>query len=51
MEIDGVRAKIVTGEHRFSDHAVKRMIKRSIDLIEIKALRVRLWVIFNRKPA
>ena len=36
MEIEGVRFKIGTGEYRFSDHAVKRMIKRSIDRIEIE---------------
>lgn len=36
MEIDAVRAKIVSGEYRFSDHAVKRMIKRSISRIEIE---------------
>jgi hypothetical protein len=35
MAIDGVRAKINAGEYRFSDHAVKRMMKRSIDRSEI----------------
>ena len=36
MEIDGIRVKISRGEYRFSDHAVKGMIKRSIDRIEIE---------------
>ena len=30
MEVEGIRVKIGMGEYRFSDHAVKRMIKRSI---------------------
>ena len=36
MEIDAIRAKIRARDYRFSDHAVKRMIKRSIDRIEIE---------------
>jgi hypothetical protein len=36
MDIDEVRAKISSGDYRFSDHAVKRMIKRSIDRIEVE---------------
>jgi Domain of unknown function (DUF4258) len=36
MKIDGIRDKIGIGEYSFSDHAVKRMIKRSIDRIEIE---------------
>jgi len=36
MEIEGIRVKINTGEYRFSDHAVKNMIKRSIDRIGIE---------------
>lgn len=36
MEIDEINVKIGLGQHRFSDHAVKRMIKRSIDRIEIE---------------
>lgn len=36
MEINGIRVKIGIGEYRFSDHAVKRMIKRSIDRLEIE---------------
>ena len=36
MKIKGIRAKIKIGEYRFSDHAVKRMIKRSIDRAEIE---------------
>jgi hypothetical protein len=34
METEGIRVKIDRGEYRFSDHALKRMIKRSIDRIE-----------------
>jgi hypothetical protein len=41
MEIDGIRVKINRGEYRFSDHAVKGMIKRNIERIEIEeAVRV-----------
>lgn len=36
MEIEGIRVEIGLGGHQFSDHAVKRMIKRSIDRIEIE---------------
>lgn len=36
MEIEGIRVKIGIGDYRFSDHAVKRMIKRSIDRSEIE---------------
>jgi hypothetical protein len=36
MGIEGLRVKINKREYRFSDHAVKRMIKRSIDRIEIE---------------
>ena len=36
MEIEEIKVKISIGEYRFSDHAVKRMIKRSIDRIEIE---------------
>ena len=36
MEIKGIRVKISIGEYRFSDHAVKRMIKRTIDRTEIE---------------
>lgn len=36
MEIEGLRVKIEKGDYRFSDHAVKRMIKRSIDRIEVE---------------
>ncbi|MBI4683763.1 MAG: DUF4258 domain-containing protein [Nitrospirae bacterium] len=36
MEIEGIKVKINIGEYRFSDHAVKRMIKRSIDRAEIE---------------
>ena len=36
MEIEGIRDKINKREYRFSDHAVKKMIKRSIDRAEIE---------------
>ncbi len=36
MEIEGIRVKINIGEYLFSDHAVKRMIKRDIDRTEIE---------------
>jgi len=36
MKIEEIRVKIKIGEYRFSDHAVKRMIKRSIDRDEIE---------------
>jgi hypothetical protein len=36
MEIEGIRVKINIREYRFSDHAVKRMIKRDIERIEIE---------------
>jgi hypothetical protein len=36
MELTEIRAKIQTGEYRYSDHAVKQMIKRSIDRREIE---------------
>jgi len=36
MEMEEIRADIWTGNYRVSDHAVKRMIKRSIDRIEIE---------------
>lgn len=36
MEIDEIRAKIRPCDYRFSDHAVKRMIRRSIERIEIE---------------
>jgi hypothetical protein len=36
MEIEGIRVKIGIAEYRFSDHAVKRMIKRSIDRMAIE---------------
>jgi hypothetical protein len=36
MTIKGIQDKIRNGEYRFSDHAVKRMIKRSISRSEIE---------------
>ena len=36
MELDEIRAEITTGKYRFSDHAVKRMIRRSIDRMEVE---------------
>lgn len=36
MQISAIRDKISVGDYRFSDHAVKRMIKRSIERYEIE---------------
>ena len=36
MKIKPIRDKILSGDYRISDHAVKRMIKRSIDRAEIE---------------
>jgi len=36
MEISGIRDKIKAGEYRYSDHAVKKMISRSIDRRDIE---------------
>ncbi|MEW6448806.1 MAG: DUF4258 domain-containing protein [Bacillota bacterium] len=36
MKIKRIQNKILKGEYRFSDHAVKRMIKRSIDRQEVE---------------
>jgi hypothetical protein len=36
MTIKTIKDKIEKGEYRFSDHAVKRMIKRNIERIEIE---------------
>jgi hypothetical protein len=36
MGLDEVKAEISAGEYRFSDHAVKRMIRRSIDRMEVE---------------
>jgi hypothetical protein len=36
MELNEVKAEITTGNYRFSDHAVKRMIRRSIDRMEVE---------------
>jgi len=36
MELDEIRTEISAGHYRFSDHAVKRMIRRSIDRIEVE---------------
>ena len=36
MNIHHIQAKIKTGDYRFSDHAVKRMIKRGINRHEIE---------------
>lgn len=37
MEIEGIKVKIEIGDYRFSDHAVKRMIRRSIARSELEA--------------
>ena len=36
MKISEVKRKISNGEYRYSDHAVKKMISRSIDRSEIE---------------
>lgn len=36
MLIKDIQDKILEGEYRYSDHAVKRMIKRSIERIEVE---------------
>lgn len=36
MNIKGIQDKIRKGDYRFSDHAVKRMIKRSIERYEVE---------------
>ena len=36
MEIEGIQDKLRKGEHHFSDHAVKRMIERSIERAELE---------------
>jgi len=36
MTIKAIQGKIREGKYRFSDHAVKRMIKRSIDRSEVE---------------
>lgn len=36
MTIKGIQDKIKKSEYRFSDHAIKRMIKRSVDRHEVE---------------
>ena len=36
MKIDTIRAIMVAGQYRYSDHAVKQMIKRNISRMEIE---------------
>ena len=36
MPINVIKDKILKGEHRFSEHAVKRMIKRDIERFEVE---------------
>jgi hypothetical protein len=36
MKLDEIRGEITTANYRFSDHAVKRMIRRSIERIEVE---------------
>jgi hypothetical protein len=38
MTLDGIRDKVREGEYGFSDHAVKRMIKRSISRQEVETV-------------
>jgi hypothetical protein len=41
MTIKGIQDKIKRGEYQFSDHSVKRMIKRSIDRHEVEEVILR----------
>lgn len=41
MTIKGIRDKIKRGKYRFSNHAVKRMIKRSISRHEVEEVILR----------
>ena len=36
MTIEAIQDKIRGGDYRFSDHAVKRMIERAIDRLEVE---------------
>lgn len=36
LTLDEIREKVARGEYRFSDHAVKRMIKRSVERPEVE---------------
>ncbi len=36
MQIDQIREKVSEGEYRFSEHAIKRMIKRFIERFEVE---------------
>ena len=36
MTIKDIQEKILAGDYRYSDHALKRMIKRSIEVTEIE---------------
>ena len=38
MTLDGIQDNIKAGRYRFSDHAVKRMIKRSISRQEVETV-------------
>jgi Domain of unknown function (DUF4258) len=38
MTLDGIQDKIKEGQYRFSDHAVKRMIRRSISRQEVETV-------------
>ena len=38
MTLDGIRNKIKEGQYGFSDHAVKRMIKKSISRQEVETV-------------
>ena len=41
MDIEVIREHIRTGQYKFSDHAVKRMMKRMIDRHEIEEVILR----------
>jgi hypothetical protein len=36
MDIEGIRGKILEGDYKFSEHAIKRMIERKIQRNEIE---------------
>jgi hypothetical protein len=36
MDIEAIQGKIKLGDYRFSDHAIKRMIERSIERTEVE---------------
>ena len=41
MEINKIKDKILEGEYRFSEHAIKRMIKKFIERFEVAEAIIR----------